>query len=59
VTAQGGPPGAILLTEGQNESGVETVSFRGPRTGDWTLVVTLNFPGDIGYATYWWHVNVP
>lgn len=56
---RGSPPGAIALAEGRNETGVDTVSFRGPTTGDWTLVVTLTFPGDIGYATYWWDANVP
>jgi hypothetical protein len=51
-------PGAIKLIDGESETGVETLSFHGPGSGDWILVFNAAYRGGTG-ARYTWNVNVP
>lgn len=53
------PRAATILSSGTSDSGVDTVSFAGPPTGEWVISMTLTYPGEIGSATYFWRATVP
>lgn len=58
-TSATSPTDATMLSSGTSDSGVDSVSFAGPTTGEWVISMTLTYPGQIGSATYFWLVTVP
>jgi len=50
---------SATLAQGNDPAGLESISFAGPPTGEWSIVAQLTYPSQTGQVMYYWRVAAP